>query len=266
MVAPVLQAGRWLTPGDGDAVVINATVADQERDLRPGDTLVLDMAGHERPYTVAGIVTTDAQGAKLYMNLRPFGEASRTTGKAASIQVVTHDPEGQTRLAEQLLRDYESAGIDVRTTRTTQTLNAQNQLMFDTIIGFLILMASLLGAVGTLGLSTTMSINMAERVREIGVMRAIGASNRAIRRVVMLEGLAIALLSWAMGFVLSFPAARLISAQIGIALLDMPLSYTYSMGAAIFWLVVLLVLALVASLGPAQRAVQLTVREVLAYE
>ena len=134
------------------------------------------------------------------------------------------------------------------------------------IIGFLVLMASLLGAVGTLGLSTTMSINMTERVREIGVMRAIGASNRAIRRVVLVEGIAIALLSWAMGFVLSFPAARLISAQIGIALLDMPLSYTYSMGAAVFWLGVLLLLAVVASLGPAQRAVRLTVREVLAYE
>ncbi|MCC6167483.1 MAG: ABC transporter permease [Caldilineaceae bacterium] len=266
LVTPVLQSGRWLTPADGDAVAINATVADQERDLRPGDPIVLDMAGHERTYTIVGIVTTDAQGAKLYMNLRPFGEASRSTGKAMAVQVVTHDPDGQTQLAEQLLRDYETAGMDVYTTRTTQTLNAQNQLMFDTIIGFLILMASLLGAVGTLGLSTTMSINMTERVREIGVMRAIGASNRAIRRVVLVEGVAIALLSWAMGFVLSFPAARLISAQIGIALLDMPLSYTYSMGAAVFWLGVLLLLAVVASLGPAQRAVRLTVREVLAYE
>jgi putative ABC transport system permease protein len=266
LVTPVLQAGRWLTPGDGDAVVINATVADQERDLRSGDPIVLDIAGHERTYTVVGIVTTDAQGAKLYMNMRPFGEASRTTGKAASVQVVTHDPDGQTRLAEQLLREFETAGLDVYTTRTTQTLNAQNQLMFDTIIGFLILMAGLLGAVGTLGLSTTMSINMAERVREIGVMRAIGASNRAIRGVVLVEGIAIALLSWAMGFVLSFPAARLISAQIGIALLDMPLSYTYSMPAAFFWLGLLVLLAVIASLGPAQRAVKLTVREVLAYE
>ena len=107
---------------------------------------------------------------------------------------------------------------------------------------------------------------MAERVREIGVMRAIGASNQAIRRVVIVEGLAIALISWVLGFLLSFPAARLASDQIGRALLDMPLAYTYSTRAAFFWLGALLALAATASLGPAQRAVKLTVREVLAYE
>ena len=46
----------------------------------------------------------------------------------------------------------------------------------------------------------------------------------------------------------------------------MPLTYTYSMPAAIIWFFVLLVLAVVASLGPARGAVRLTIREVLAYE
>jgi putative ABC transport system permease protein len=266
MVTPVVQAGRWLTPDDSDAVVINATVADDERDLRPGDTLTLDMAGHERPYTVVGIVSTDAQGAKIFMNMRPFGEATHMTGKATTVQVVSNDPAAQEELAQHLLNDFESEGLDVYTTQTRQTINSRNELMFDVIIGFLILMAGLLGGVGTLGLSTTMSLNMIERIREIGVMRAIGASNRAIRGIVLLEGLVIAGLSWGLGFLLSFPTARLMSAQIGIALLDMPLTYTYSMHAAFFWLGLLLVLAVVASLGPAEQAVRLTVREVLAYE
>jgi ABC-type lipoprotein release transport system permease subunit len=66
--------------------------------------------------------------------------------------------------------------------------------------------------------------------------------------------------------VLSFPAARFMSSQIGVALLDMPLAYTYSASAALFWLGLMLTLAITASLGPAQQAVRLTVREVLAYE
>ena len=107
MVTPVVQAGRWLEPGDGNAVVINATVADDERDMHPGDTITLDMAGHERPYTVIGIVTTDAQGSKLYMNMRPFGEASHTVGKASTVQVVSDNPAGQAALAQALLRDFE---------------------------------------------------------------------------------------------------------------------------------------------------------------
>ncbi len=107
---------------------------------------------------------------------------------------------------------------------------------------------------------------MLERIREIGVLRAIGASNGAIRRIVLLEGLVIATLSWIIGFALSFPVAQVMSEQIGVALLDMPLSYTYSWWAAGVWFVALLGLAIAASLGPARGAVRLTIREVLAYE
>ena len=98
------------------------------------------------------------------------------------------------------------------------------------------------------------------------MLRAIGASNGAIRRIVLLEGLVIATLSWVIGFALSFPIARVMSEQIGVALLDTPLSYTYAMPAAILWFFALLVLAVVASLGPARGAVRLTIREVLSYE
>lgn len=266
MVMPVIQAGRWLEPGDENVVVINATVAGDERDIRPGDTIILDIVGRERPYTVVGITSTDAQGSKIYMNLEAFGRAARAVDRANAIQVISNDLAGQDDLAENLLRVFEAEGFDVASTQTTVTINEQNELLFDTIIGFLILMAVLLGAVGTLGLSTTMSLNMAERIREIGVLRAVGASNRAIRGIVLLEGLVMASLSWGIGFILSFPAARFMSEQIGVALIDMPLTYTYSTGAAIFWLVVMLTLAVVASLGPAQQAVRLTVREVLAYE
>jgi putative ABC transport system permease protein len=268
MVAPIVQAGRWLLPDDEYAVVVNATVADDERDLRVGDEIVLDMAGREQPWQVVGIVSTDAQGPKVFMNADTFSYENRTPGRANSLQVITtrHDVAGQKEMEARLLRHFEDAGFNVRSTRTSQTLNAQNGLMFDTIVGFLILMAVLLGAVGSLGLSTTMGINMMERIREIGVLRAIGASNGAIRRIVLLEGLVIATISWVIGFILSFPAAQFMAREIGIALLDMPLTYTYDMPAAIAWFFILLVLAVVASLGPARSAVRLTIREVLAYE
>jgi len=268
MVEPIVQAGRWLRADDRFAVVINATVADEEKDLAVGDLIRLDMADREQDWTVVGIASTDAQGPKLYMNYDVFGYATRTLGKANSLQVITswHDPLSQATMESILLNHFENRGLDVRSTRTTQTLNAQNGLMFGVIIGFLILMAVLLGAVGTLGLSTTMGINMVERIREIGVLRAIGASNGAIRLIVLLEGLVIATLSWVLGFLLSFPTAQFMSREIGVALLDMPLTYTYSLPAAIIWFLVLLGLAVVASLGPARSAVKLTIREVLSYE
>jgi putative ABC transport system permease protein len=268
MVDPILQAGRWLGPDDEYAVVLNATVAQDEPDVQVGDVIVLKMNEHERPWQVVGIVGADAQGPKIYMNHTVFAYENRIPGRANSVQVITeaHDLLGQKTMEARLLQHFEGLGYAVRTTRTTQTLNAQNGLMFDLIVGFLILNAVLLGLVGSLGLSTTMGINMLERIREIGVLRAIGASNGAIRRIVLLEGLVIATLSWLIGFALSYPVAQVMSEQIGVALLDTPLSFTYALPAAIAWFFVLLVLAVAASLGPARNAVRLTIREVLSYE
>jgi len=268
MVDPIVQAGRWLAPDDEYAVVLNASVVQDEPDVRVGDRITLKMNERERAWQVVGIVGADAQGPKLYMNQGVFGYENRAPGRANSVQVITeaHDLLGQKTMESLLLQHFEKLGYAVRTTRTTQTLNAQNGLMFDVIVGFLILNAVLLGLVGSLGLSTTMGINMLERIREIGVLRAIGASNGAIRRIVLLEGLVIATLSWVIGFALSYPVAQVMSEQIGVALLDTPLSFTYALPAAIAWFFVLLALAVAASLGPARNAVRLTIREVLAYE
>jgi putative ABC transport system permease protein len=268
MVTPVVERGRWLSPEDEYAIVLNATVAKDEPDIQVGDTIKLDFNDRKQLWTVVGFVSTDAQGPKIYMNQGVYTYETRTVGKANSLQVTLaqHDGESQDRAESRLVQQFEDKGMEVRSTRTTQTLNKSNALMFDIIVNFLIFMAVLLGAVGSLGLSTTMGINMMERIREIGVLRAIGASNGAIRKIVLLEGLVIAIISWLIGFALSFPTAQFMSAQIGIALLDMPLTYSYSMSAAIIWFFALIGLAIVASLGPAQNAVKLTIREVLAYE
>jgi putative ABC transport system permease protein len=165
-----------------------------------------------------------------------------------------------------LFQAYESAGIGVSGTRTTQQIRSQNELTFNLVIIFLIIMALLLAAVGALGLTTTMSINVLERIREIGVLRAIGASNLAVGKIVVAEGLVIGLLSWGLGTLLSVPVGIVMSDQVGLALLDIPLTYRYSTTAAILWFFALMGIAVAASLGPARNAVRLTVREVLAYE
>jgi putative ABC transport system permease protein len=83
---------------------------------------------------------------------------------------------------------------------------------------------------------------------------------------VLLEGIAIGVLSWGLGMALSLPISRFMSEQLGLALIKVPLSYEYSIVAAVAWFFALLVVAVVASLGPARNAVRLTIREVLAYE
>jgi len=105
-----------------------------------------------------------------------------------------------------------------------------------------------------------------ERSREIGVMRAIGASDGAVIQVFLVEGLLIGALSWVAGTAFSLPISRVLSDVVGNAFMQHPLTYTFSPEGAALWLGLVLVLAGVSSILPALRAARLTVREVLAYE
>jgi putative ABC transport system permease protein len=64
----------------------------------------------------------------------------------------------------------------------------------------------------------------------------------------------------------ALPIGKLLSDAIGVAFLDAPLNYTFSIKGTLFWLVVVLILSAMASFLPARSASRLTVREVLAYE
>ena len=79
-------------------------------------------------------------------------------------------------------------------------------------------------------------------------------------------GIAMAVISWIIGTSISVGLAPLFSAQLGLALIKIPLQYHYSLVGAVVWFFILLGIAATASLVPARNAVRLTVREVLAYE
>ena len=131
---------------------------------------------------------------------------------------------------------------------------------------FLSIVATLLAIVGALSLMGTMSMNVHERAREIGVMRAIGASDGAVLQVFMVEGICIGVLSWPVGALLALPISKVLSNIVGAEFTGAPLSYTFSLSGALFWLMVVGILAAIASFLPAWNATRLSVREVLSYE
>ncbi|MFO7684446.1 MAG: ABC transporter permease, partial [Chloroflexota bacterium] len=87
-----------------------------------------------------------------------------------------------------------------------------------------------------------------------------------VRLIIVAEGIVIGWLSFVTGGILALPFSRILSQQVGMALLGSPLDYTFSITGLILWFIIVTVLAFVASLGPARSASRLTIREVLAYE
>jgi putative ABC transport system permease protein len=112
----------------------------------------------------------------------------------------------------------------------------------------------------------TMSMNVLERTREIGVMRAIGASDGAVLRVFLTEGVLIGLISWIVGTVLGYPLGQALTTAVGTTMLSTRLTYIFALSGAVQWLVLVVLLAAAASFLPAWNASRLTVRDVLAYE
>ena len=120
--------------------------------------------------------------------------------------------------------------------------------------------------VGSIGLTGTLSMNVLERTREIGVLRAIGAYNRIVIKLVVIEGLVIGLISYLLAVALSFPITGVLSEIISQAIFNSPANFAFTASGFLVWLAFVLVLAAIASIGPARNASRMTIREVLAYE
>jgi len=268
LVKPTVIEGRWLLPEDENAVVVNTLVLRDEPDLQLGSEMFLKVEGREHPFKIVGIATGGMPMATMFANYPYFSEVAHEVGRAQWVFVTTqeHNLDFQSRVARAMEDRFEYIGFEVGATAKVEQEMAEAEAMFEVIIVLLLLMALLLAAIGGLGLMGTMSINVLERTREIGVIRAIGASNRSVRRVFIVEGIIIGVLSWLVGAALAMPLSETISDAIGHQFLNAPLAYTFSVRGALIWLVVVIILSTVASFLPAWNASRLTVREVLAYE
>ena len=266
--SPALAEGRWLTPGDDNAVLVPSALFLDEPDLGLGKEIVLKIYGKERSFKIVGTHLGSSFAAIIYANYDYIAKVANRVGEADALLVRTqsHDATSVEAQSEALEKHFENIGLRVSMVTTLPNEKAEAEVSFDALVALLLVMAILLALVGGLGLMGTMSINVLERTREIGVLRAIGAPNRGVAQVFILEGITIGLLSWIMGSLLAIPMSRGLNAAVGGAMMGAPLTYSYSMPGLWIWLVVVLILSALASFIPARNASRLTVREVLAYE
>ena len=269
LLQPRIVRGRALRPGDRRAVVVNTDVLESEEGLRPDDRIRLSVNG--RPPTswhVVGVAQRIVVGPVLYADDETLARAAGEPGLTRRLVVVTRDRTGagQTEVAAALTDRLERAGFSVTSARTSAELRSLDRTNFGIIVSFLIVMATLLAIVGGLGLSGMLSINVIERSREIGVLRAVGARDRDVTQLVLVEGLLVAAVGCALAAPLGLLVGRALSDAVGNLFLGAPLAYSYSTIGLLLWLGLALVLAVAASAFPARRAMRLTVRDVLAYE
>lgn len=271
MFAPRMVAGRWLQPGERDGVVLSTNITIKEPTYRVGERVLMRINDKDYSFRIIGYIEElqpPINPALAYITIDGYNAVAGGVGRTDTIRVstVAHDAATHAATSEALEQQLREAGYDVRLVRNRTEDRAILAERFNLISVVLSILSLMVAIVGALGLAGTMSMNVLERTREIGVMRAVGASDRAVRQVIVSEGVVIGGLAWLMGTLVSVPMSMLMSYAIGKNLLGTGLIWTYAWFAVAVWGVVVLGMSIVASRLPARSAVQLTVREVLAYE
>jgi putative ABC transport system permease protein len=271
LASPTVLDGRWLTAQDTNALVVGSGLLDAEPGIRLGSKVVLKVNGKERAFSVVGVTEmlgNQTVGYLVYTPYATFSDLSKQENRAdmAVVRTSAATPAENLAIGAAVERAYADAGIEVRSVLQTDSERLEISSAFNILVVLLMIMVVLLAFVGGLGLMGTMSLNVIERSREIGVIRAFGGSDRSVSRIVVLEGITIGVSSWLLGLLLALPLTWVFCELIGRSFLNMALAYRFSAAGAFLWLGIVVVLSVLSSLLPARSAIRATVREVLSYE
>lgn len=242
-----IVAGRWLRPGDTDAIVV--TRADPAP-LGARISLVVDRRATW--WTVVGI----ADPLPLNVAFVPAAQLP-----AARLLRIAFAPGADPTAA--IAAALAARGATIESIAPFRAFSAAIADHVVILTRAALALAAVVALVGLLGLAAALGITVLERTREIAVLKAIGAGDAWIARLIVGEAVAIGVASWLVAALVSLPATyaldRFVAAQGFIA----PVFVIDPRGIA-GWLAAVAIGAAVASALPARRAARLTVRAALA--
>lgn len=263
---PVLE-GRWLRADDTDAIVLPQTMRKTLANVGVGDAVQLPIQSRLTNWRVVGIVKELGGATCPCVSSAGFEQATGRADQANVFRLATGGQDPGTSIAAgqaatQVLAD---ASIKAQYRTLDSLIRASTEGHSGLLVALLLLIASVIGAVGLIGLGSMMSTSVIERTREFGVMSAIGAPASTVRNLVVFEGIFIALISCVAAAVPALILTWAMGAGLGNLFMGAPVPFRVSGSAALIWVMIVLLGAALATLAPAARASRLTVREALAY-
>jgi putative ABC transport system permease protein len=266
---PKLLEGRWLNPGETGAIVLNQIARNNTvPGVGAGETVELTIGGGSTTWRVVGIVEErGGSSGGVYATAEGFADAMGQPPRANQLRIATdsHDEQTRAAVAEAVAETLTGAGVEVGSAASVSLGESIIAGHLGPIVTIVLAIAIAMGVIGGIGLASTMSANVLDRTREFGVMHAIGARPRAVRRIVVAEGVFLALASCLVAVLPALALTAILGAGLGNLFMSAPLPFRVSMLAVGIWLVLVVLGAILATEAAATRASRLTVREALAY-
>jgi putative ABC transport system permease protein len=255
--------GRWPRGDELSAVVINRTLQSASPSLRVGSEAALKLPDREERVRIVGLV--EEIGAPTIYAAMPTFESTTNLGDAAQslrVKVAAGQERGVASALDQALLNAHHPANLIDTRDDFRRGLGEHLSVVTSVMKMIALGAMLIGGIS---LVASVSLGVIERTREIGVVRTLGATPRAVLSLFLVEGAAVAALSAVIAVALSIYFARLLNsiAENGLLHVAVPL-YVSRVGLAFlcsgaFAIILGVWLAV-------RRLMRVSVREVLAYE
>jgi putative ABC transport system permease protein len=232
-----------------DEIVIDETKA-RNNNLHLGDTL---KPIGTKPYRIVGIYSPES-GARVKLSLAAMQEALEVSNKCTFIFVKLRNPDQIDAMAKRI--DQELPGNTIQPTRDVFT-SFEKTIPYLGV--FLRVLVGLAAVVSALVVMLAMYTTITERTREIGILKAMGASRGYIVGIIEKEAILISVIGLIAGFAVSLIAGYLIQRAYGLV-------FEYSWGWASVAAAIGIIGGVLGALYPAWRASNLDPVNALAYE
>ena len=242
-----IREGEYLERAD--QALVGATAAEL-LELNVGDKIALN----GREVTIAGILeeTGSNEDYQVFLHIKTAQEAFDKEGLVSSIDV---------RALCSACPTSDIAGSingnipGVRAVAVKQIAETEMGMM-EKISKFLLALAGITLAVGCFGVVNTMLTSVHERIKDIGIMRAVGASRNQVIKVFLYEAIIIGVAGGFLGYVVGTLLAYIVGPLIfgGVAVTYVPQYFLPALALATF-------IAVIATVYPAFRASKIKVAD-----